>query len=157
MIRMAVTVEPGRLELDKRLLRTTMRAAGAEVAATARALIRAGIKSRISTPGQPPISRTGVLARSIVVRPFKSGEGVSIRDTAFYALFLENGARGGVGSGKKGVKGKRNKRGRVVGIRILKPHPFLSTALEQREASIAQRVAASINQGMKFQRIRARP
>jgi hypothetical protein len=35
------------------------------------------------------------------------------------------------------------------------PRPFLTTALDMREASIAQRVAASINQGIKFVKQRA--
>lgn len=175
MIRLKVDVKAGRLELDKRLLRATLRTAGNEVAGVARALIRKGTGSgrlyrgrRASAPGQPPVSSSGLLSRSIRVRVFKSGEGVAIRDTAFYALFLQSGATGGGGNsrsqanilpaGQRGrggriLRGKnRMKAGAVSKSRVLLPRPFLTVALQQREASIAQRVAASINQGMKFVR-----
>lgn len=178
MIRLRVTIQPGRIDLDKRLLRATMRSAGSEVAAVARQLIRASAGSgrlyrgrRASAPGEPPVGRTGQLAAGLRVKVYKSGEGVTIRDTARsaggsgapYALFLEKGARGGVGSFKKGVKGRSNWRiGRdrhagKVGNRLVMPRPFLTTALQMREASIAQRVAASINGGLKFVKQRARP
>lgn len=173
MLRLSVDIEPGRLSLDKRLTRAVMRAAGAEVAAVARAMIRGSAGSgrfyrgpggsakayrggykkggyTASSPGQPPVSVTGTLARSISVRPFKSGEGVTIKDTMFYALFLEKGARGGGGGGKS----SRNKRGGAGTVRVLEPRPFLTAALAQREASIAQRVQASIADGLKFERIK---
>ncbi len=175
MIRLVVAVEGGRLELEKKQLRATMRSAGAEVAATARRLVRKAVGAgrlyrgpggsaaayrggykagphQASAPGQAPASITGTLANSIIVKPFKSGEGVAIRDTAFYAKFLEAGAVGGSGSGRAGVKGKRNKRGLPSSARVLLPRPFLSMALEQCEPSIALRVAAAINQGVKFQK-----
>lgn len=178
MIRLSVTVQPGRLELDKKMLRATMRAVGAEVAGVARGLIRKSAGSgrlyrgrRSSAPGEPPVSLSGTLARSIKVTPYKSGEGVSIRDTAFYALFLQAGARGGGGDtknrgnilpagqiGRRGriLRGKnRLKASAVSKTRVLLPRPFLTTALLSREASIAQRVAAAINQGVKFQRVKA--
>lgn len=178
MIRLKVTVGAGCIDLDKRATRATMRAAGNEVAAVTRALIRRSVgggktyrgpggsakayrggykagRYTASAPGQPPTSVTGTLAGSIVVRPFKSGEGVAVRETAFYALFLSAGARGGVGSGRGGVRGKRNKRGGVAGSRVLAPRPSLTLALEQREASIASRVRTSIADGLKFKRIRA--
>lgn len=175
MIRLSVTVEAGRIDLDKRLLRQTLRAAGAEVVGVARTLVRKSQGSgrlyrgkRSSAPGQPPISRSGDLARSFKVSVFKSGEGVAIRDAAFYARFLETGARGGGGAsrtrtnillaGQVGRRGRilrlknRMKRGAVNKTRVLMPRPFLTTALQMREASIAQRVAVSINTGIKFVR-----
>jgi hypothetical protein len=165
--RLQITVPSYAFTVDKSLLRKTLRAAGAEVAAVARAMIRrsqgsgavyyrpGGGKYQASAAGQAPVSRTGVLASSMKVTPSKSGESVSIRDTAFYSLLLEAGARGGVGSDKKGVKGKRNKRGAVSSGRILQPRPFLSLAAGQREDSIATRVQAAVVDGVKFQRIRA--
>lgn len=159
-----ITVPSYAFTYDKALLRRTLRAAGVEIASTARAMIRRnqgsgaiyslgnGGKYRASAPGQAPVSRTGALANSIKVKPSKSGEAVTIRDTMFYALFLETGAQGGSGSGRKGVKGKRNKRGGVSSVRVLAPRPFLSLAAEQRETSIADRVRTAVTGGIKFQR-----
>ena len=184
-VRLQVTVQGGRLELDKKLLRATMRAAGTEVASAARKLIRGtgggaklrGGRRKASAPGQPPASQTGALASSIKVRVFKSGEGVAIRDVARsgpnhdgapYALFLEKGAKRGGGNtrdkanillaGEVGRRGRilrsknRLKAGAISQTRVLQPRPFLSVALASREASIAERVADSINQGIKFTR-----
>jgi hypothetical protein len=153
-VRLAITVPAGyTIIAGKAGLRAVLRAAGVEVGARARALIRGGGKNRVSVPGEPPVSRTGTLASSIKVRPSKDGESVSIRDAAYYALFLEAGARGGVGSGKKGVRGKRNKRRGVVGTRVLLPRPFLSTALDQvANAGLAERVQTAVVEGLKFQR-----
>jgi hypothetical protein len=152
------------LSYGKKRLKALMRRAGAEVAAVARALIRrsagggreyrgsgggryrGGYKPghyTASAPGQSPVSVTGTLARSIKVRPFRSGEGVAVRDAAFYALFLEKGARGG---GRKGSKAGRE--------RVLLPRPFLTAALEQREASIAQRIKDSIVNDIEFKRVK---
>ncbi len=39
--------------------------------------------------------------------------------------------------------------------RVLQPRPFLTAALASRESSIAQRVAASIDHGVKFQNLKA--
>lgn len=149
---------------DKAALRKTLRSAGAEVAAVARSLIR---KSQQSTPGMPPVNRTGNLASHLVVKVARSGTSVSIADTARsatgsgapYALFLEDGAKGGGGK-----KGSRNVRKRingksvlvsVSGSRVALPHPFLSTALDQRESSVAQRVQEAVVSGIKFVRIKA--
>lgn len=145
---------------DKAALRKTMRAAGAEVASVARALIR---RATQSVPGGPPMNRKGALAASLKVRPTRDGEGVTVRDTAFYALFLEAGAHGGGGStvaanmlpaGPKRGKA-RMKASAVNKARVLLPHPFLSTAIEMRETSIADRVRAAVLDGVKFQRIKA--
>ena len=165
--RLTITVPSYAFTVDKALLRKTLRSAGAEVGAVARALIRrsqgtgatyskpGGGRYQASSPGQPPASRTGALASNISVRPSKTGESVRVRDAQFYALFLETGAKGGRGSGKFGVKGKRNKRGALSSARVLEPRPFLSVALAQREDSIADRVRAAVMDGVKFQRIKA--
>jgi hypothetical protein len=175
MISMSVTVQGGRLEFDKKMLRATMRAAGSEVAAQARVLVsRSGGSGRLyrgrksSSPGEAPVRLSGLLSRSFKVRVFKSGEGVAIRDTAFYAKFLETGAQGGGGdthnqanillAGEKGrfgriLRGKsRMKKTAINQSRVLLPRPYLTTALGMREASIRARVAASLNNGLKFER-----
>jgi hypothetical protein len=155
-----ITVPSYAFVYDKSQLRKVMRAAGAEVASVARALIR---RATQSVPGGPPMNRTGVLARSLKVKSTKSGEGVTVRDAAFYALFLEAGAKGGGGStvaanmlpiGPKRSK-PRMKASAVNKTRVLLPHPFLSTALEMREDSIADRVRDAVQSGLKFQRIKA--
>jgi hypothetical protein len=175
MTRVEVTVEGGRLVLDKKLLKATLRAAGNEVAGVARALVRKTAGSgrvrrghRASAPGQPPASLSGKLAASIRVRMFKNGEGVSIRATEFYAKMLETGARSGGGNTRKKANillaGETNWRGRVLRsqnrmktgainqARVLAPRPFMTVALAAREGSIAARVKESIDSGMKFQK-----
>lgn len=149
-----VTVPAGwTVRLDKKEARSVLMGAGREVAAKARALIQSGGKKRISAPGMPPVSRTGKLVRSIRVRPWRDGDGVSIRDVMYYALFLEKGARGGVGSGKKGVKGRRNKRGAVVGQRLLQPHPFMEPALNAVVGNgLAERMRDAYESGLRFKR-----
>ena len=162
-------------EFQKAHLRRVLRAAGNEVAALARANIRrsagggrlyrgsGGSKYRpykpghytASGPGEAPVSVTGVLAGSIRVRPFRDGDGVAIRDTAFYSLFLEAGAQGGAGSGKAGVKGKRNKRGGKAGTRVLAPRPFLTAALDARYASLGARVQAAVLADVAFKKLKA--
>jgi hypothetical protein len=157
-------------------LKAVLRAAGNEVAATARALIRTGAATkkraarRAAAAGGPPVGRTGNLARNIKVRLWRDGEGVTVIDTARsaggsgapYALFLEKGAQGGVGSGRKGVKGLRNSWKRVnrkniriaiAGKRVLAPHPFMEPALGQVVANgLTNRVRDAVVNGMKFQR-----
>jgi hypothetical protein len=164
------------LQWDKKYLRQTFRRAGAEVAAVARRLItsatgdgtkyggpggsaakyRGGYKRggyQASSPGAAPVSVTGTLAKSIKVLPFKSGEGVAVRDRAFYALFLEKGAKGGgrIQRGGKRVCGK----GGIGQSRVLLPRPFLDTALDQRQASIAARIKAAVLDGIEFRKLKA--
>jgi hypothetical protein len=170
MTRLTITVPPGyTIVAGKHQLRAVMRKAGAEVAQKARSLIRSGGKKRVSTPGQPPVSRTGTLVKSIKVRPWKSGEGVTIRDTAFYALFLEKGAKGGGGdthnhanilmAGERNWRGKvlrdknRMKRSAISLTRVLAPHPFLQPALDQVTANgLADRIREAIVSGLVFQK-----
>lgn len=162
-----------RLAFDKKLTHKTLRAAASEIAAVARRKVRRAVgtgrvyysrggRHVASAPGEPPVNLSGDLANSIKVRPLKTGDGMIIKDTEFYALFLEVGAKGGVGSGKKGVKGRRNPRKRglaitpsPVGTRVLLPRPFLSAALQERQDSIGSRVKAAIIQDVQFRRISA--
>jgi hypothetical protein len=164
-----------RMAFDKKNVQAVLRAAGAEIASVARRKIRQAVgggrvyygkgrgRHQASLPGQPPASWTGELANSIKVRPLKSGDGVLIRDAAFYALFLEAGARGGTGSGKRGVRGRRNAVQRRKGVRavlpagnrVLAPRPFLSAAAAERSGSLGPRVQEAIMKDVKFQRISA--
>lgn len=175
-VRLKVQVEGNYvLTYDKKRLKAIMRRAGAEVAALARSLIRrsegggktyrgpggSAAKYRggykpgrytASQPGQAPTSVTGSLLGAIKARPFKSGEGVAIRDNMFYALFLEKGAKGGSRK-KSGGKRVRGEAGTST-PRVLAPRPFLTVALEKREQSIAQRIKASIIDDIEFRRVR---
>lgn len=181
-VRLKITVPPGyTIIAGKDQVRAVMHGAGNEVAARARAMIRAGgatrkrAAKRKSTAGQPPVSRTGDLARGIKVKLRRDGEGVVIRDVAagkdgaFYALFLEKGAKGGGGNTHKranmlmafeiGRNGKvlrgtnRMKAAAVSKTRILAPHPFMEPALDHFVANgLADRVRAAVMSGLKFQR-----
>jgi hypothetical protein len=178
MAGLKITVPSFALTYDKKLLRQTLRSAGTEIAAVAKALIRGSHgggrkygRHTASAPGQPPASLSGDLASSIKVRPWRNGEGVSIRDTEFYALFLEKGAKGGGGDTRNKAnmhlagtfdwrKGKirtknRMKKSAISQTRVLAPRPFLTTALEQRQQGIADRVRAAVVDGIKFKKLKA--
>lgn len=160
------------LTFDKKGLKKTLRKVGNEVAAAAKQQLRSTSGSgrtyynsggnvygkpyitrryRASGPGQAPVKVTGNLVKKIKVRVFKSGEGVAIRDNAFYSAALEKGAAGG---GKpRGARGSLRGRMRKLAsntARILRPRPFLSKALESRASSIQSRLKASIEQGIEF-------
>lgn len=165
MIRLSVSVPLAlRLTVDRKAKLKVLRRAGSEVAAAARRMVRSSTgagrtywgpngRYTASAPGAPPVSRTGRLAASIVVRPFKSGDGVAVRAHAFYALFLENGAQGGAGSGRKGVKGRRNRSAGLASARVLKPRPFLTAALEARGTrELGTRVRDALVAGIRLQR-----
>jgi hypothetical protein len=172
MMRMKVDLNLGFVQLDTKLTRAVLRSAGGEIAQVARSLIKAKVdgKKRISTPGQPPVSRSGLLAASIRTKSSRNGMRVSIIDKAYYSLFLEAGARGGGGNANNArnilLAGERNGRGKLLRgrnrmkksaidqTRVLLPHPFLSLALEQRGASVVERIKASIVTGVKFVRVK---
>jgi hypothetical protein len=156
----------------KAQVRKVIGAAGNEVAARARAIIRSGDRKHASEPGQPPHSVSGKLARSIRSRTRKDGEGATIRASEFYALFLSLGARGGGGNThdkanillageRKWVRGRwkvlrevnRTKRSAISRNRVLLARPFLGPALDQVIANgLADRVRAAITSGLKFER-----
>jgi len=171
-----IRVQSAHIVYGKKRLRSTMRQAGAEIAAVARAMIRRSSgggrtyrgpggsagkyrggylkgSHTASAAGQPPSSITGTLARSIRVRPFRSGDGVAIRDSAFYALFLEHGAKGGgrIRRGGASVRGQ----GGIGKSRVLEARPFLSAALDARKGSLGPRIQASLQQDLKLVRVRA--
>jgi hypothetical protein len=169
------------LDYNKKKLKAAFRKAGGEVAAATKALMRSSGGGRTyggsgggaryrgykkgkytaSAPGQAPVPVTKTLIRSIKVLPFKSGEGVAVREGIFYAKFLETGARGGI-PGKSGRgSGKRNtydrvtrKRTILVGTRILEPRPALTVALDRKKASIGTRMLAAVKDGITFKRVK---
>ncbi|WP_040508312.1 hypothetical protein [Gluconobacter morbifer] len=172
-INLRITVDAAALQFDKKALKASLMVAGREVAKQARSDIRKSIGTgrvyrgpggsaaryrggykkglhQASSPGQSPTSITGTLSRSIKVRAFRSGEGVSIRDTAFYALFLEKGAQGGgrLSSGGKRIRGKSG----IGTIRRLEPRPFLTRALGESEESIEPRLEAAARAGIRMVR-----
>lgn len=176
--RLKVTVPSVALVYDKKILKQTLRVAGQEVAATTRTLLRSTsgsgrtyrgpggsaaayrggyVKKRYkaSSPGQAPVRVTGTLAKSLKVYTFKNGEGVAVRERAFYALFLAKGAKGG--GGQKGTANKRS-RGRLralVGSRVLLARPSLETAMARQSAGLMSRVQAAASAGVKMERMRA--
>ena len=98
MAMMQITVPSGwTVVAGNKQVRSVLLAAGNEVAAAARAMIRSGARKNRSKPGEPPHSQSGKLARSIRARAWRDGEGVTVRASEYYALFLSLGARGGGG------------------------------------------------------------
>lgn len=156
-VRLEIKISGGyQIVFGKQKLKALMRKAGNEVAAVTRSMLRRqagggrvyhgsgggsfrggyrGGSYTASAPGESPVSITGTLARSIKVKPFKSGEGVSVRETAFYALFLAKGAKG---------KGRR----------ILLARPSLTEALAQRQASLEMRIRAAVVDDIEFKRVK---
>lgn len=139
---------------DKKLLRRILGQAGRTIAQTARSLIRSGSGNRphiTSTPGGPPMSLTGALAASLKVRV--KGDRVSVRDTQFYAKFLETGAKGG--GGKKGSANKR-KRGQNLPQtqRVLLPRPFVSVAADREMPDLQQQISKALAQGIDLKVLR---
>lgn len=176
LFKLGVVVEPrgAVLAFEKKKLRATMRRAGSEVLAVARKKLGAGGTGRLyygiggsakyrggprrmryqaSAPDEAPASVTGTLAKSLKVYPFKSGEGVAVRAGVFYALFLENGAKGGGRMRRGGVR-VRGKAG-IGTARVLDARPFLTTALDERQNSIAARIRAAVVDDIAFKREKA--
>jgi hypothetical protein len=171
---LVITVKAGRLELDKTQVRKVLRAAGNEIASVAKKLASKAdgggrmyaVKGssgrghyRASAPGQPPVRVSGQMIGTLKVRLSKDRETVVVRD-GFPAKFLEGGAKGGgFQTGKYRINGKRKGKhrsgNRAPGGRVLLPRPFISVALEMRASSIEKRIAAAINDGLKFQRQKA--
>lgn len=149
MINLKIIVPSYSILYGKKHLRTALKAAAKMVIAKARSLIQP--KGTISKPGQAPASRTGNLAKNfktkmgktsiVVMDNAKSAEG-----DAFYARFLETGAKGG---GRAGAN-KRQKRGgqrNIVALsskREMEPRPFLTTAVEVLSNDIQRMITASV-------------
>lgn len=178
-VTLRVDVAVDAIVFDQKLLRQTLRTAGNEVAATARSLLRKSAgggriyngpgggaakyrggyqqgRYQASVAGQVPARITGTLARSIRVRPFRSGLGVAIRDSAFYALFLQFGASGGGRSFSGGTEGRRYRRGRsgVGKTREMAARPFMTVALAARQASLLPRIQEAAREGIRLQKVR---
>jgi hypothetical protein len=114
-----------------------------------------------------PTKVTSTLARSVKARPFKNDEGVAVRDSAFYALFLEAGAKGGRGSRRGGnllpagtltkrgmLRGhNRLKAGAITKGRLLAPRPFPTRALEMQEQNLEKRIGEAALKGITMQRL----
>ena len=169
-LRLQVKVSSATIVYEKKALRKVLRQAGAEVASEARSLVRKSVGGgrlyrgpggkryrtggkggayRASASGQPPVSVTGTLARSIKVRPYRSGEGVAVRDAAFYALFLEKGAQGG---GR--IKERRGRSKNATG-RVLQPRPFLTAALARKQGGLPGRIRQAVLGGLNLRKVSA--
>jgi hypothetical protein len=160
------------IEFDKKALRKVLSAAGSEIASLAKRNIRRAAgggrtyynsggnkyhpyktgKYTASAPGSAPVDVTGDLIKSIRSSAFRKGDGVEIRDYAFYSAALEYGAQGGGRRGRKGQQGTRDRKRNTVTSRILKPRPFLLPALDERRSSIEARIAKAIEQGIDFRK-----
>lgn len=158
--KITIDISGGTLVSDRKSLRKALRQAGQEVANFARAAIRGGggkgKDHKVSEPGQPPANLSGTLARSIKVRLLR-GDGVRIVDTAPYALSLEVGAVGSGSDSRTRVHRKRTWEERVAASdtkRRLLPRPFLSTALDQQENSISDRIRQAVLDGIEFKKVK---
>lgn len=177
MMVLRVSVGAAAISWDKKELRAALLQAGNMVAAETRSLIAAstgggrlyrggggGGKYRpykpgaytASSPGQAPVSVTGTLAGSIAATPLKKGAlGVQVKESVFYALFLQVGATGG-GKSKKLRYASRNKKGRKaaaarrVTSRLLLPRPSLTAVLEDSGSAIAQKVNDAVMEGLSM-------
>lgn len=161
-IRFQIDLDASYFAYDRKATRLALRAAGNEIAAYARALIRSSRGTgpkHASLPGQAPANLSGFLASKIKVFLFKQGDGVAIRDMAYYSLFLEKGAHGGGGDTRaynmRYVKSGRRRMINIDQSRLLLPRPFLSTVLDQQKDSIEARLKTAIMSGMKFERRKA--
>lgn len=151
--------------LDTRELNKLMRAAGNSVRTKAGRLInrtdgggrvyRFGDRTyAASTPGAPPVRRSGVMRGSLKTYVFKTGTGFAVRAREFYSLFLETGAKGGGNPGKRGAINRRTgRRMRAKGVykrRVLEPRPFLDVVLKQEEPEIDRRVRQALRDGLTW-------
>lgn len=150
-----ITVPSYSFVYDKKLLKTTLRQAGQEVAKIDRALLRgkgAGRKygkHQASAPGSPAAKRTGALANAVRVRVSKNGESVRVIENQFYSRFLEVGAKGG-GRQRRGGGSARTKRGAVQTRRILLPRPSLAVAVKQVEGNLQERIVNALSRSVEF-------
>lgn len=101
---------------------------------------------RASAPGEPPVRVSGTLRSSIKSYTYPSGEGFAVRERAFYALFLEAGAKGGGNPGK----GKRTGRHHGYKARVLEPRPSLDRVMAQLGSEIERRVGAAMTNGLTW-------
>ena len=168
----------GEVALDKRRLKALMRSAGTDIASKTRRLIsqttgsgryyaggggsayRGSYRAEgyyASAPGQPPVSVTGTLRGSLKVYPYESGNGFAVRERAFYALFLEAGARGGGnpfgGRGQSAGAFRRLRKHRARGryqTRVLEVRPHLDRVIAEQEPILERRVRTALDEGMTW-------
>jgi hypothetical protein len=167
----------GEVVLDKKQLRALMRSAGNDVKSKTARLIsakegggrvyrggggsayrgdyKAG-RYRASAPGDPPVTVTGTLKRSLRTYAFKNGEGFAVRERAFYSLFQEAGAQGGGNPGgrrttpRERAQARRHRARHVFETRVLAPRPHLDRVMKQEEANLQRRVRTAMDQGMTW-------
>ena len=163
----------GLLAFDKAFLKKVMGVASREIAAQAKSYIKPGGSGRrypgiggskgalyqasphrASAPGDAPASVTGRLRKSIVARPFASGEGFAVIDRQYYSAALEKGATGGSSNGRGVTKRDRKvkRQAKSNKVRRLAPRPFLTRALEAKRSSVEARITAAIEQGIAFEK-----
>jgi hypothetical protein len=167
----------GEVALDKKELKAVMRGAANEVRSkTARLISRTsgggrryrgggGAKYRgqyrpgayqASAPGEPPVTITGTLKSSLKAYVFRDGDGFAVRERAFYALFLEAGARGGrPGSRANAARERRARRAHpVTSARVLLPRPSLDRVMTDEEKRLETRVRKAFDKGLTWRQTR---
>ncbi len=157
----------GEVLLDKREVNNLMRSAGNDVRSKTQRLINqtdgggrsylgaTGTRYRASSPGSPPVRRSGALRASLKTYVLKQTTGFAVRAREFYALFLEAGAKGGGNPGTRGgfLNPRTGRRKRAKGIytqRVLEPRPFLDLVMAQEAPNIERRVRQALTQAMKW-------
>jgi hypothetical protein len=157
----------GSVALDKRELRKVLRSAGNDVKTKTARMINQSQgggrmysgptgRYRASAPGSPPVRVLGALRSSLKTYVYRTGEGFAVRARAFYALFLEVGARGGGNPGSRAVRGVNRRTGRrlrakgVYNARVLEPRPFLDRVLAREAPELNRRVGDAVLRGMTW-------
>jgi hypothetical protein len=157
----------GQVALDKRQIKALIRAAGNDIRTQTSRLLnkssgggrvyrgmgggryrggyKPGMGYRASSPGEAAVKVTNTLRSSLKVFVYPSGEGFAVRERAFYALFLEAGARGG-GPGTK--RSRRASHG--SGARVLEPRPALETVMARSAKALNDRVQKGMLEGMTW-------
>jgi hypothetical protein len=159
----------GEVRVDNREMKKLLRAAGNDVRTKTARLINlshgggrsySGPSGRYSasTPGSPPVRVSGGLRTSLKTYVYKSGEGFAVRARAFYALFLEAGARGGgnpfggrpaAAAEWRGRTKRRRAKGRYTS-RVLEPRPFLDRVMTQQAPEITRRLHAAFARALTW-------
>ena len=162
----------GEVLLDKREMKSLMRAAGNDVKNKTAKIINAsqgggrvthykGDKSgsyRASKPGDPPVRASGALRASLKTYVYPSGEGFAVRARQFYALFLEGGARGGgnpfggrpAASAAWRAQARRKRARGHYTTRVLEPRPFLDRVMAQEAPELDRRVKLALDKALKW-------
>lgn len=177
-LKLAVT-SWGEVALDKKELRALMRSAGNDVRTKTQRIInrsqgsgrtyRGGGGSayrgnyrpgtyRASAAAEPPVRVSGTLRSSLRTYVYPEGNGFAVRERAFYALFLEAGARGGGnpgGSTRQRVLERRHRARSVFAARVLLPRPHLDRVMQQEEANLQRRVRKALDDGLTWKQTKS--